>query len=85
MTYRPRLTGQALRQFQDLQADPVVYRALMDRLLRLVEEPWDAWPVYAARGEPDVRMTQFGEHGLLSFTVDDTTEVLIVLYILWAG
>lgn len=85
MSYRPRLTGTALNQFRDLQADPVVYRALMDRLLRLVEEPWDAWPVFAARGEPAFRMTQFGEHGLLSFRVVDDAELLTIFDILWTG
>lgn len=57
----------------------------MDRLLRLIEEPWDAWLVYAARGERAVRMAQFGEHGLLSFLADDDAEVLVIFNILWTG
>lgn len=64
------LTGRALTQLRDLQNDPTVYRALMDRVVRLVEEPWDAWAVYPAGDEPEFRETQFGEHGLLSFRVD---------------
>jgi hypothetical protein len=36
-------------------------------------------------GEPEFRETQFGEHGILSFRVDDETEALIIFNILWAG
>lgn len=28
---------------------------------------------------------QFGEHGLLSFRVDDNAELLIIFNILWTG
>lgn len=81
MTYRPTLTGHALTQFTDLTTDT----ALIERILRLVEEPWDAWPVYPGGDEPAFRETQFGDHGLLSFRVDDDAEVIIIFNILWTG
>jgi len=31
------------------------------------------------------RETQFGEHGLLSFRVDESAEILIIFNILWTG
>ena len=43
-----------------------------------------AWPVYPD-DQPDYRETQFGEHGLLSFRVDDNAELLIIVNILWTG
>ena len=71
MSYRPTLIGRALAQFDDLKDDKVIYDALMERIVRLVDAPWDAWPVYPDREEPQFRETQFGEHGLLSFRVDE--------------
>lgn len=45
----------------------------------------DAWPVYPDGDEPEFRETQFGEHGLLSFRVDESAEILIIFNILWTG
>lgn len=85
MSYRPILTGRALNQFHDLQQDTVAYRSFMERILRLVEAPWDAWPVYPPTGEPEFRETYFGEHGngLISFYVDDTTETIRIFNLVW--
>ncbi|MFI0447004.1 hypothetical protein [Actinomadura sp. 6N118] len=84
MSYRPMLIGRALEQFDGLKDDPDAYHALMERLLRLVDAPWDAWPVYPD-GEPEFRETQFGENGLLSFRVYDDAELLIIFNIVWAA
>jgi hypothetical protein len=78
------LIGRAQDQFADLIDHPHAYDALMERILRLVDAPWDAWPVYPD-DHPDYRETQFGEHGLLSFRVDDNAELLIIFNILWTG
>lgn len=37
------------------------------------------------RGRAGLRETQFGEHGLLSFRVDESVEILIIFNILWTG
>jgi hypothetical protein len=78
------LIGRAQNQFADLIDNHLAYEALMERIIRLVDAPWDAWPVYPDN-DPDYRETQFGEHGLLSFRVDDNTELLIIFNILWTG
>lgn len=78
------LIGRAQSQFTDLIDHPSAYDALMERIVRLVDAPWDAWPVYPD-GQPDYRETQFGEHGLLSFRVDDNADLLIIFNILWTG
>lgn len=75
------LIGRAQHQFTDLIDNHDVYDVLMERIVRLVDAPWDAWPVYPDT-EPDYRETEFGEHGLLSFRVDDIAELLIIFNIL---
>ena len=85
MSFRPLLIGQAPSQFSDLANDQAVYDAFMDRLVELAEAPWDAWPIYPGGHEPEFRQTPFGDHGLLSFRVDEQAETLIIFSILWAG
>ena len=36
-------------------------------------------------GEPEFRETLFGDQGLLAFRLDEEAELLVVLYIIWAG
>jgi hypothetical protein len=77
VSYRSVLTGRALAQFSDfIQDHEDVYEAFMPRLLWLVDAPWDAWPVYPGGDEPEFRESQFGEHGLISFRVDDDAQLL---------
>lgn len=85
MSYRPTLVGRALTQFNDLKDNEAAYNALMERLARLVDAPWDAWPVYPGGNEPEFRETQFGDHELLSFRADEVAEVLIIFNIIWMG
>jgi hypothetical protein len=79
------LAGAALAQFHDLMDDPAAYRALMDRLALLVDAPWDAWPVRPGGADLALRETQFGEHGLMQFRVNDRAETLVVVNLLWTG
>jgi hypothetical protein len=78
------LVGHAPQQFSDLIAHDSAYDALMERILWLADNPWDAWPVYP-NGEPAFRETTFGEHGLISFRIDDAAELLVIFNILWIG
>jgi len=78
------LIARAQDQFTGLIDHPDAYEALMERILRLIDAPWDVWPVYPDE-QPEYRETQFGEHGLLSFRVDDNAELLIIFNILWTG
>lgn len=79
------MIGRAVAQFNDIMSDEVIYDAFMKKVLWLVDAPWDAWPVYPGDDEPEFREAQFGEHGLLSFRVDDDEKILIIFNILWAG
>lgn len=85
MSYRPVLTVRAAAQFADLSRQQEIYQAFMDRLLKLIDAPWDARLVQPGGGEPEFRETRFGDHGLLAFRLDEEAELLIVLYMIWAG
>ena len=85
MSYRPVLTVRAGAQFADLSKQQAIYQAFMDRLLKLIDAPWDARLVQPGGGEPEFRETLFGDQGLLAFRLDEEAELLIVLYMIWAG
>ena len=85
MSYRPVLTVRAAAQFAGLGKQQEIYEAFMDRLLQLVGAPWDARLVQPGDGEPEFRETLFGDHGLLALRLDERAELLVVLYIIWAG
>lgn len=84
MSYRPYLVGRALTQFEDLRRDKIIYKALMERITRLVDEPWDAWLMPSIAGGPPFREVEFG-HGLIDFHVDEAAETLTIFNITWAG
>jgi hypothetical protein len=85
VSYRPVLTARAAAQFADLSKQQEIYEAFMDRLLQLVGAPWDARQVQPGGGEPEFREAVFGDHGLLAFRLDEEAELLVVLYVIWAG
>lgn len=83
MTYRVEFEGDALVQLNGLPSVP--FDALVDRMVTLVREPWDADLVVTADGSAH-RETVFGEgFGLLSFRVDDVAELISIFDIAWIG
>ncbi|MFC4910350.1 hypothetical protein [Actinomadura gamaensis] len=84
MSYDLRLTTLAAKQFNDLLTDEPTYELLMERIIRLQQEPWDAWLVRPKNGL-EYRETQFGPHGLLDFHVNEESRTLIILNITWLG
>jgi hypothetical protein len=85
VSYRPVLTVRAAAQFADRSRQQQIYDAFMDRLLQLVDSPWDARLVQPGGGEPEFRQTLFGDQGLLAFRLAEEAQLLVVLYIIWAG
>jgi hypothetical protein len=83
VTYQVRFAGPALRQLDGLPKD--AFDALVDRVVILLDEPWDAtvmWP----GNDPAYRETAFGAGlGFISFHADDTAELIRVFRIVWAG
>jgi DNA-binding transcriptional ArsR family regulator len=88
VSYRVRFEGAALVQLNGLPG--AAFDALLQRVVDLAEEPWDAAVMPPGR-DPAYRMTVFGAgNGLLTFHADDggarrTTRIctLPVTYQLW--
>jgi hypothetical protein len=85
VSYRIELASHAVRQFHALQRHQFVYDALMSRLVRLAEEPWDAWSDGEIGDPSAVRETVFGKsgNGLILFLVDDAAETIQIFNLLW--
>ena len=83
MTYRVEFEGAALVQLNALPS--AAFDALVERVVALVQEPWDA-DLMAPGNDPAYRQAIFGEgYGLLSFHVDDATELIRIFDIAWIG
>jgi hypothetical protein len=60
-------------------------QALVERVTDLVREPWGA-DLMTPGGNPAYRQAIFGpDYGLLSFQVDDATELVSIFDITWIG
>jgi hypothetical protein len=83
VTYRAEFEGAALVQLNGLPL--AVFDALVERVVALVQEPWDA-ELLAPGNDPAYRQVIFGEgFGLLSFHVNDATELIRIFDIAWIG
>lgn len=83
VNYRVRFEGGALVQLNGLPA--AAFNALVERVVDLVDEPWDA-SVMPPGDDPAFRMTVFDAgNGLLTFHADDIAEVIRIFDITWIG
>jgi len=83
VSYSVRFEGGALVQLNGLPA--VAFDALLERVVVLVDEPWDA-AVIPPGDDPAYRMVVFGAgYGLLSFYADDLAELIRIFDITWIG
>ena len=85
MTYKfDGFHGRALYELNGLPEE-VRNGPLLDRLLELLEDPWDAVP--ERPGQSMVRHAFFGtdDRGMLTFIVHEQTESLRIIDIIWAG
>jgi hypothetical protein len=76
--------GRALYELNGLPEE-VRNGPLVDRLLELLEDPWDAVP--ERPGQSLVRHAFFGadDQGMLTFIVHEPTATLRIIDIIWAG
>jgi hypothetical protein len=76
--------GRALYELNGLP-EQVRNGPLLERVLQLLESPWDALP--ARPGQSLVRHAFFGKgaQGMLTFLVNEQTETLRIIDILWTG
>lgn len=83
MSYSVKFEGAALVQLKDLPN--AAFNALLQRVVDLVDEPWDA-TVMPPGSDPAYRMTVFGAgYGLLSFHADEASEIIRIFDITWIG
>jgi hypothetical protein len=83
MTYQVEFEGAALVQLNGLPS--AVFDALVERVVALVQEPWDA-DLMAPGNDRAYRQAIFGEgYGLVSFHVDDAAELIRIFDIAWIG
>lgn len=83
MTCRIEFGGDALVQLKGLP--PGAFDALVERVIALADEPWDA-VVMAPGRDPALRETAFGDgYGFLAFRFDETEELIRIFRIVWAG
>ena len=83
MTYRVRFEGRALVQLRGLPGE--AFDALLERILELVDAPWDA-VVIPPGDDPAYRRAVFGSgSGLLTFYADDTGELIRIFDLIWIG
>jgi hypothetical protein len=83
VSYQAQFEGQALVQLKGLPQ--AAFDALVERVADLVREPRDA-DLMTAGGDPAYRQALFGQgYRLLSFRVDDVTEVIGIFDIAWIG
>ena len=83
MTYRVRFEAYALVQLHGLPSE--AFDVLLDRVVELVEAPWDA-VVMPPGDDPAYRRIVFGSGwGLLTFHVDDNAELIRIFDLTWIG
>jgi hypothetical protein len=83
VTYRVRFEAYALVQLHGLPGE--AFDALLDRVVELVDEPWDAI-VMPPGNDPAYRQSVFGSgRGLLTFHVDDNAELIRIFDLIWIG
>ncbi|MGI5207108.1 hypothetical protein ACQEU6_36725 [Spirillospora sp. CA-108201] len=85
MTYRfDGFHGRALYELNGLPEE-IRNGPLLERLLQLLESPWDAVP--ERRDQTALRHAFFGNgnQGMLTLLVDDKAESVRIIDILWAG
>jgi hypothetical protein len=83
VTYRVRFEAYALVQLHGLSRE--AFDALLDRVVELVNEPWDA-VVMPPGNDPAYRQSVFGSGwGLLTFHVDDNAELIRIFDLIWIG
>jgi hypothetical protein len=76
--------GRALYELNGLP-EQVRNGPLLERVLQLLDSPWDAVP--ARPGQSLVRHAFFGKdaQGMLTFLVNEQTETLRIIDIIWTG
>lgn len=83
MSYQIRFEGQALVQLNGVPKP--AFDALVERAVKLVDEPWDAHVLPPGK-DPAFRYTLFGDGlGIIMFHTDEASEMIRIFDLVWAG
>lgn len=81
MSYRPELEESVLRQMTGLP--PEAFDMLVRALSRICEDPYDR--VFSAPAGQGKRIAELGDHGFITFAVDDGAGLVRVYDLVWTG
>lgn len=82
MTYRPDLSERALSQLGGFPDEALT--ALTQAMADVCEDPYDPLTSMAT-DDPQVRRSDFGVHGFVTFLILDEVAVVRIVDIVWAG
>lgn len=82
LTYRADLSGLALKQIYGLPEQ--AFDSLIEALATVTDYPDDPLRTFAT-SDPYVRRTEFGDAGLITYLLDDSSRKVTVLDITWTG
>jgi len=82
VTYRAELSGRALKQMHGLPGR--AFDSLIETMAEVIAYPDDPLRTFPT-GDTYVRRVEFGDLGLITYLVNDATEIVIILDITWVG
>jgi hypothetical protein len=82
VTYRAELSARALKQVHGLPG--LAFDSLIQTMAEIVDYPDDPLRTFPT-DDPYIRWAEFGGAGLITYLINDGTEVVIVLDVTWAG
>jgi hypothetical protein len=82
MTYRAELSGRALKQMRGL-TNPTFDR-LVEAMAEVIDHPDDPLRTFPT-SDPNVRLVEFGEAGLITHLISAAARLVIILDIPRAG
>jgi mRNA-degrading endonuclease RelE of RelBE toxin-antitoxin system len=82
VTYRVELHATARAQLQGFPQ--AAFDALIEALAETAMDPYDPLTTLAT-DDPQIRRAVFGEHGLVTFYINDPAKTIAVFDITWVG
>jgi hypothetical protein len=82
VTYRAELSARALKQMHGLPDQ--VFDGLIQVMADVIDYPDDPLRTFPT-GDPYVRRAEFAGAGLVTYLMNDATQVIIVLDVTWTG
>jgi mRNA-degrading endonuclease RelE of RelBE toxin-antitoxin system len=82
VTYRAELSGRALKQMHSLPGS--AFDSLIEAVAEVIDYPDDLLRTFPT-SDPYIRRIELGDAGLITYLINDGTNVVIFPDITWAG